>query len=81
MVLGRQIIEMKIYCLGIFARAPPRGFPGHGSEPGGSFPTRGHQDIRGIPIFPLGSVYCILIILDDFSLRFSDFDKYAVTKR
>ena len=29
----------------------------------------------------LGSVYCILIILDDFSLRFNDFDKYAVTKR
>ena len=24
MVLGREIIEMKIYCLGIFARAPPR---------------------------------------------------------
>ena len=29
----------------------------------------------------LGSVYCILIILDDVSLRFNDFDKYAVTKR
>ena len=29
----------------------------------------------------LGSVYCILIILYDFSLRFNDFDKYAVTKR
>ena len=29
----------------------------------------------------LGSVYCILIILDDFSLGFNDFDKYAVTKR
>ena len=24
MLLGREIIEMKIYCLGIFARAPPR---------------------------------------------------------
>ena len=24
MVLGREMIEMKIYCLGIFARAPPR---------------------------------------------------------
>ena len=24
MVLGREIIEMKIYYLGIFARAPPR---------------------------------------------------------
>ena len=24
MVLGREIIEMKIYCLGIIVRAPPR---------------------------------------------------------
>ena len=24
MVLGREMIEMKIYCLGIFVRAPPR---------------------------------------------------------
>ena len=24
MILGREVIEMKIYCLGIFARAPPR---------------------------------------------------------
>ena len=24
MVLGREMIEMKIYCLGILARAPPR---------------------------------------------------------
>ena len=54
MVLGREIIEMKIYCLRIFLREP---------HPG------------------LGSVYCILIVLDDFSLRFNDFDKYAVTKR
>ena len=55
MVLGREIIEMKIYCLGIIVRAPPR--------------------------LSLGSVYCILIILDDFSFRFNDFDKYAETKR
>ena len=25
------------------------GFPGHGSEPGGPYPTRGRQDIRGVP--------------------------------
>ena len=27
---------------------PARGVPGHGSEPGGPYPTRGRQDMRGL---------------------------------